>query len=471
VAIAFNISGGIAGFCDSLTVSTGGDYVWQSCNGKSLNGGLEQGDLDVLQPWLTDLTAFQLLFEDNPGGPDNLTRELVFNGTGSTEADEAQKQVIFDWVNGLFIRLRPQAVEAPPTPTPAGIGPDGLCPNVNRPAVIIADFHNPGNLTVMDPNSLVECNVALQQAPSGRIMTASGNIYYPAFDPDTQTITIWQLNPAGEQTPLAFTTVTMELFGPFTFALSGDGSKIAWGRTVINPDLDPPIYRYDLWTANIDGSNQVTLLAQVENSEKRFVEPIRFSPDNHELYYTLQPDGVGVSVSGRFDNIYTMPVVGGPPQLIFACPTAQNPICIGDLTPDGSALAYTQPNVGEVSVIDRNGNLLATLAAPATDYVGPAIFGPTGNLAFVSATLSPASDDTPPLPNPGYISFIGPPYSGQPRILLTNNRVVALWEWLDENRLAYGAVDEGGNVGTAVVTIDGQIIELSPTNYALAVLR
>jgi hypothetical protein len=48
--------------------------------------------------------------------------------------------------------------------------------------------------------------------------------------------------------------------------------------------------------------------------------------------------------------------------------------------------------------------------------------------------------------------------------------VTTTWEWLDENRLLYGAMDEAANIGTALVTLDGQSSNLSP-NFALTVLR
>jgi dipeptidyl aminopeptidase/acylaminoacyl peptidase len=338
--------------------------------------------------------------------------------------------------------------------------------------MLIANYDNPGGLIVIDPDNQARCDVLLEPAPFGRIMTAAGNIYYPAFDPDAQTVTIWQLSSTGEQAPLTFTTVDMAQFGPFSFALSSDGTKIAWARTDINFEVEPPLYRNDLWVANIDGSEQVTLVDQVENTEKRYLEPVQFSPDNSKLSYALQPDGLdgSIEISGRYDNIYSISVAGDQPQLIFACPTAETPICIGDLAPDGNTLVYTDPEAAEVRVISRDGNLINALTPPATDYIGPAIFGPAGKLAFVSATHSQTTSDDLPLPSPGHISLIEPPYSGQPRILLSDNSVATVWEWLDESRLAYGSIDEFGNVGTTIVTIDGQVTELS-RNYALAVLR
>jgi hypothetical protein len=471
--IDFNISGGIVGFCDKLTVSGGGEYVLQSCQGEEISGVLEEADLNVLQTWYNDLAAFQFTFEDNPGQPDNLASNLVFNGAGSVEVEAQQQQVIFDWVNGLFIRLRPQPVEPPPTPTPPEIGPDGLCPDISRPAMVIANRYDaPGSLIIIDPNNQASCHVLLEPAPSGRIRTAAGNLYYPVFDPDAQTMTIWQLSPGGEKTPLAFTAMSMAQFGPSGFVLSNDGTKIAWARTVINFDVEPQLYRNDLWVANIDGSGQVTLMEQVENTEKRYLEPVKFSPDNSELFYALQPDGLegSIKISGRYHSVYSISVTGGQSQLIFACPTTEAPICIGDLAPDGNTLVYTQPDVGEVRVIRRDDGLINTLTPPARDYLGPAVFGPTGTLAFVSATLAQTTSEGLPLPSPGHISLIEPPYTSQPHTLLTDNSVATVWEWLDETRLAYGSIDEFGNVGTAIATADGQMIELSP-NYALAVLR
>lgn len=469
-AADFSISGGVVGFCDSLKITGGGEYVLESCKRDAVTGPLDPADLEILQNWLANFTAFQVATENNSGGTDSLTSALVFNGIGTTEPDEAQKQMAVEWFNGLFIRLWPQEVEAPPTPTPTEVGADGLCPNVTRPALIIADFQNPGNLTVVDPNTLTECNIALEQTPSGRIMTAAGNIYYPVFDPDTEMMTIWQVSASGVQTPLEFTSISMAGAGPFTYIISDDGSKIAWARTGINPDVDPSIFRNDMWAANIDGSNQVTLIDQSENSQKQFVVPIRFSPGGSELFYAVQSDAQGFDLSGRFGSVYTILVTGGTGQLIFVCPSAENPICISDITPDGTALAYIDRASSEVRVVSRDGNQLAALQAPVTEFVGSALFGHTGNLAFVSAVFEQQSEDAPPVPNPGIISFVSAPYADQPQTLLSDNTVVTLWEWLDETRLAYGSLDEVGNVGTSVVNIDGQSSEISP-NYALAVLR
>lgn len=473
--ITLNLSGGVVGFCDTLAVDQTGEYTFQSCAGEEVTGTLEGPDLEAVQDWSTNLAGFDLNLEDNPGGPDNLTTEFQFQGQGTEEADETLKQVMLDWANGLLIRTRPQAVEAPPTPPLPDIGPDGLCPEVSRPAMLVGNFDNPSGLILIDPASQVSCDILLLQPPFGRILTAAGDIYYPVFDPEAETITVWRLRATdGSQTPLEFTTVSMEQFGPFSFILSGDGTKIAWGRAMVNSESDPPIYRNDLWVANIDGSNQVALLEQVENDDTRYVEPVRFTQDNSTLFYALQPDGIGGTIfnfSGRFDNLYRVSTAGGESELLYDCSTDGNLLCIGDISPDGSTLTYTQPDSGVVQVMGSAGSLVNTITPPATDYIGPAIFGPTGNLAIISATLvQPDQEESLPQPTPGYISLVEPPYTGEPRTLLSNDGVATLWEWLDDHRLAYGNIDETGSIGTSIVTIEGQSTQLSP-NFPLAVLR
>lgn len=468
--LVFTLSGGIVGFCDELSLDAAGGYLLRrSCaEPAELSGVLAPPDLASLQDWTQNLAGFQLNFEDNPGGPDSLASTLTFSGQGSAPADEAQQRVIFDWANSLLVRIRPQPAP-PPTPEPIVIGPEGLCPDLARPAALVIDFERPGGVVMVDPGSGASCNFQLSQPPYGRIATAEGQIYYAVYEPEAKTVTVWQLSPTGAQTPLPFTSVDMAEFGPYNFTVSADGGKIAWSRAVISAGADPPLYRSDLRVAGMDGSNQIVLLEGVEQPLS-YIEPIRFSADQGTLYYAVQPDGLGgamFSFSGRYNSVYSLPVNGGEPRPIFTCPEDQA-ICVGDVSSDG-VLAYVQTGQG-VTVLGSDGQPLAAITPPATDFIGSPVFGPTGNLAFVSATLVQANEQELPRPNPGAISLVTPPYTGEVKTLVSDNSVTMAWEWLDENRLLYGTMDEAANLGTAVVTLDGQTRSLSP-NFALAVLR
>jgi hypothetical protein len=469
--LTFNISGGLIGFCDELSIAESGAYILRLlCDQKEISGMLEPGDLATLQTWGENLADFQLTFQDNPRGPDNLVTNLIFKGQGEIEADEQQRQIIFDWASGLVARLRPQQAEPTPTPGVAIEPSAALCPEIGRPALVTVNVNSPDLLLLVDPDSQASCEFGLSQLPFGRIATAAGNIYYPVFDAQAKFVSILELKASGEQIPLVFTRIAMQQPGPFDFVVSGDGSKIAWAWTEIERESEPPIYRNSLWLADLDGANQIALLDRVENNEIRFVTPIRFSAKGDSLYYALQPDIGGPAFSGRYDNLYSTPVTGGPAQLHYACPSAENPICITGFAPDDSVLTVIQPAENALQIIAKDDGLINMIPLPATDYVERSVFGPNGNLAFVSATLAERGENEPPVPDPGYISFLEPPYTGQAQILLSDNRVGTIWGWLDETQLAFGALDQEGNTNSSLIATDGQVIELSP-NITVAILR
>lgn len=465
--LSFTISGGAVGFCDELTVTLDGKYLLRLCDGAELNGELGQSDRASLLAWHENLADINLAFEDNAGEDDPLTTALTLKGGGEIEADERQQRIIYDWVNGLVVRLRPQQFEPTPTPQPIVTGAEGICPDVARPALLTLNFENPTTLVLINPETGVTCNIPMNQPPAGRLATAAGSLFYPVFDPVAKTLTIWQLTPAGEQNSLSFTSLPAEEPAPFDFVISGDGRHLAWSQTLIDFEAEPPLYRNNLWLAQVDGSNQVAILDTVENNEQRFVAPVRFSGDGAKFYYALQPD-LGGSFNGRYDNLYQVSTAGGTPELIYACPTAENPACIGGISTDGAFFTVIQQAEGVLQVMDRNGSVVNSFPLPATDYVERTAFSPGGSLAFVVAALTEGTEEAPPRPNPGTISVVASPYTGSLQPLLADNRVGALMGWLDENRLVFGLIDEAGKPSTAILTLDGQMQEVSP-DIAVAV--
>ncbi len=470
--LIFKITGGTANFCDDLAIAEDGQFILQQpCKQGVLTGTLVKGDLEAFQGWKKDLAAFNLNMaaQTEPNTP---ASTLAFNGKGTAQPDEATQRLVFDWVNGLIARMQPRPPE-PPTPEPVKIGAAGLCPNIKQPAMLVDNYESPYKIFAIDPNSQEKCDIILNNPLFGPIVSAAGRIYYSVFDKQTKAITIWQLSPNGSQIPLSFTSITVaEQFYPFNFTVSQDGTKIAWTRTVIDPKAGekPPLYRNDLWVANLDGSAKTALFEQLENNEERYVVPIRFTPDNNTLFYALQPNGLGGAMfSGRYDTLYSRSVAVGEPSLIYACPK-ETPLCIGDISVDGNVLAYTDKAM-KIQLLKRDGTLINSLSAPGTDFVGLPVFGPTGNLAFVSITFDKTVKTFPPPSKPGYISFIAPPYTAQPQIFLTANGVVNIWEWLDGTRLAYGMMSEDTfSVGVSILSTNGQLMKLS-SNLPLGVWR
>ncbi len=471
VGLTFKITGGPLNFCDDLAINDNGQFTLQQpCKQGVLTGTLIKADLDAFQTWQKDLATFNLTI-DAAADKNTPTSALVFNGKGATQPDETLKGAVLDWVNGLIVRMQPPT--EPPMPEPMKIGAEGLCSTIKRPAMLVGNYESPYKMFAIDPTTQAKCDIVLNKPLFGPLASAAGNIYYSVFDKEAKSITIWQLNGAGSASPLAFTTIQVaEQFYPFNFAISKDGRKIAWTRAMIDPTstTQPPPYQNDLWVANLDGSAQVALLQQITNNEERYVVPVRFTADNSTLFYALQPNGLGgPPYGGRYDTLYSRSLAGGESALIFACPK-EIPLCIGDISADGQMLVYID-QAKKVQVINRNGNLISSLSAPASDYVGLPTFGATGNLAFVSITFDKQAKTFPPPAKPGYISFIAPPYTEQPQTILTADGVVSIWEWLDENRLGYGMLSEDAfGVGVSVLSLDGQLVKLS-TNLPLGVWR
>ena len=102
--LVFARTGGIAGFQDRLVIGPAGEYylIQQSQERISALSAETQEQLDT---WRKNLAPFTLKLEDNPGGPDNMVRQLVWAGSGKANADERQQQEILDWASNLFVEL------------------------------------------------------------------------------------------------------------------------------------------------------------------------------------------------------------------------------------------------------------------------------------------------------------------------------------------------------------------------------
>jgi hypothetical protein len=377
----------------------------------------------------------------------------------------------------------PTSTSAPTPPATASVG---YCPQIKRPALLFPGDEygtEKGHLLLFDFTSQAECQVPFYPALTYRydLVSAAGHIYYPVFDPATQATVIWHFDTGGTSRPLPFTRLNKQSPVDQLFVPSSDGRLIAWAQNETNYEVNPPLTSSNLWVAQIDGSNQRPLLTKYQNSAERGLELIRFSPDNQTLYFALQPLSSGggrYAFTGRYDNLYHIPVTGGQPELVFACPKDELD-CIGDIAPDGQAFVYTQTNDllpdgslngGVIQVQSLDGALINTLTPPGVNYVGYPFFGPAGDLAFFSAKLVDSGKGFL-LTRPGYISLVAPPYTGQPQTIFSDDSVGLLEGWLDEQHLIYEIYDnEASYLRSAIVTTSGQT-SLLPPKERLGLLR
>ena len=102
--LTFARTGGIAGFQDRLVIGDSGEY-YVAQSSQELIGTLSAERRTQLESWRDSFAPFTLKLEDNPGGPDNMVRELILQGLGKTNAGEQKQQELLDWVTSLFAEL------------------------------------------------------------------------------------------------------------------------------------------------------------------------------------------------------------------------------------------------------------------------------------------------------------------------------------------------------------------------------
>jgi hypothetical protein len=108
VVMQFHRQGGLAGLCDDVSVHADGIIEYHTCGQPIHTATLTRDEQKELAGWAGELSQFTFKQEDNPGGPDNLVRELQFTGQGATPATDAQKQMMLEWLERIYSELAQQ---------------------------------------------------------------------------------------------------------------------------------------------------------------------------------------------------------------------------------------------------------------------------------------------------------------------------------------------------------------------------
>ncbi|MBN1876078.1 MAG: hypothetical protein JXA33_17775 [Anaerolineae bacterium] len=285
-------------------------------------------------------------------------------------------------------------------------------------------LHNPANGT--------ECVLQFDPPVSQMLMPTSSGVYYTTVITSGNTITEQVIHYAndGTITSLPYIDVTA-LFG---FFASSDGSRVAWSQTEITETGEgDQAYTSDLYSADADGS-EIHLLYTKDSSNRTgmwTIHPLRFTNDGN-LLFTIQPAGKGGrwdAYTGRYSNLYSVPVDGSNIALLYECSTDNRGDCIGDISADNAYFAVTDRNAGEVIVYTLAGSLTARYPGPGQEYVGHPNFNFSGDLVFMSADVK---DDGSI--KQGYISYAESPYKKTALPLFTGT-VTYIWAWVDEGHI------------------------------------
>lgn len=370
--------------------------------------------------------------------------------------------------------IEPEPTTAPATPTAAAeataaptatVAPTGtaepavLCPDVPRPALILTTG---SGFELHDPLSGARCPLPLP-ATAAYLQPGGDRLYFELLDYEAGQSTVAWVGPDGVVEPLADPRADGPVHFQARFALSADGSRLAWTRMNTQDDPNSTSFLGSLWIGTADATEPVTLLEDVIGSELRIITPIRFSGDGATLFYTWEPTGLGggwSAFNGRYDNLYRVPVAGGEPVKLFDCADMALFLCLGDFRDDGT-LTYIDAG----RVIHVNGPDGAEVAAIPTagDYAGYPTFSPTGDL-FYSDAVVPPDDVNLPLPTPGTVYRVAAPYTGAPVAIASANGLLvsaAARPFLDNDHLVV-SYQEGDMWGSALLNMSGEITRLEP---------
>src|SRR5574341_1982169 len=112
LALTWHREGGIAGFCDDLTVYLSGEIQTSSCKsgGKAADGSLRvmasKEQLAQFDSWSTTFGTVTVTMKD-PAVADAMTVTLTLNGSGKGQPTEAEKQAMIDWAQALYNQVTP----------------------------------------------------------------------------------------------------------------------------------------------------------------------------------------------------------------------------------------------------------------------------------------------------------------------------------------------------------------------------
>jgi hypothetical protein len=108
LAIAWHREGGVAGFCDNLSIYMTGKLIATSCaGGQSQELGqfrLNPEQLQQVYDWVDSLQPFEIEQTDNATA-DGMTIQLSLNGLGDTKASEATRQTIETFATNLYVQI------------------------------------------------------------------------------------------------------------------------------------------------------------------------------------------------------------------------------------------------------------------------------------------------------------------------------------------------------------------------------
>jgi hypothetical protein len=108
VVLTWRREGGIAGFCDEMSVSANGEVRARSCKpgGGSRTGMLSKEDLVRLDQWRMSFDSVGIETRDSPV-TDAMTVTLTLKGNGTGKPTDEERQDILGWAQDVYDQILP----------------------------------------------------------------------------------------------------------------------------------------------------------------------------------------------------------------------------------------------------------------------------------------------------------------------------------------------------------------------------
>jgi len=114
VALTWSRNGGIAGFCDTLTIYLSGEVQGSNCKGgemveKSLSELLSAKEISTMNDWVSKYGEIKIDASDPKGVSDAMSILLTMHGTGNAQnMSQADQQLLLTFVQDLNQKLMSQ---------------------------------------------------------------------------------------------------------------------------------------------------------------------------------------------------------------------------------------------------------------------------------------------------------------------------------------------------------------------------
>jgi hypothetical protein len=114
VALTWSRDGGIAGFCDNVTIYLSGEVQSTNCKSgdvvqKSLSELLTPAEIATMNEWISKYGEINIDASDPKGAADAMSVKLTMYGTGTKQSiDKASQQILLTFIQNLNQKLMSQ---------------------------------------------------------------------------------------------------------------------------------------------------------------------------------------------------------------------------------------------------------------------------------------------------------------------------------------------------------------------------